>query len=45
VLVGKPEGKKPLGKPRGKWEDGMKMDPREMGWGGMNWIRLIQDRD
>jgi hypothetical protein len=43
--VEKPEGKRPLGKPRGRCEDDMKMDLREMGRGGMNWIRLIQDRD
>jgi hypothetical protein len=35
VLVGKPEGKRPLGRPRRGWEDGIKMDPREIGWGGV----------
>jgi hypothetical protein len=45
VLVGKPEGKRPLGRPRRRWEDGIKMDLREIGWGGMEWIRLAQDRD
>jgi hypothetical protein len=45
VLVGKPEGKKPLGKPRRRWEDGIRMDLREIGLGGVDWIRLAQDRD
>jgi hypothetical protein len=45
VLVGKPEGKRPLGRPRRKWEDGMRMDLREIGLGGVDWIRLSQDRD
>jgi hypothetical protein len=43
--VGKPEGKKPLGRPRRRWEDNSKMDLREIGWGGMDWIDLAQDRD
>jgi hypothetical protein len=43
VLMGKPEGKKPLGRPR--WEDGIRMDLREIGLGGVDWIRLSQDRD
>jgi hypothetical protein len=43
--VGKPEGKRPLGKPRRRWEDNVKMDLREIGWGGMDWIDLAQDRD
>jgi hypothetical protein len=43
--VGKPEGKRPLGKPRRRWEDTIKMDSREIGWGGMDWIDLAQDRD
>jgi hypothetical protein len=34
VLVGKPEGKRPLGRPRRRWEDGIRMDPREIAWGG-----------
>jgi hypothetical protein len=42
VLVGKPEGKKPLGRPRRKWEDGITMDLREIGLGGVDWIRLAQ---
>jgi hypothetical protein len=45
VLVGKPEEKRPLGRPRGRWEDGIKMDVREIGWGGVEWIHLAQDRD
>jgi hypothetical protein len=46
VLVGKPEGKRPLGRPRGRWEDGIKMDLREIGWGGgVEWIHLAEDRD
>ena len=38
VLVGKPEGRKPLGRPRYIWEDNIKMDLREVGWRGMDWI-------
>jgi hypothetical protein len=45
ILVGMPEGKRPLGKPRCKWVDNIKMDLREIGWDGMNWIDLPQDRD
>jgi hypothetical protein len=45
ILVGKTEGKRPLGRPRSKWEDNIIMDLRETGWGGMNWIDLAQDRD
>jgi hypothetical protein len=45
VAMGKPEGKRPLGRPRRKWEDGIKMDLREIGWGGVEWIQLAQDRD
>jgi hypothetical protein len=45
VLVGKPEAKKPLGRPRRRWEDGIKMDLREFGWGGVEWIHLAQGRD
>jgi hypothetical protein len=40
VLVGKPEGKRPLGRPRRRWEDGLKMDLREIGWEGVEWIHL-----
>jgi hypothetical protein len=45
VLVGKPEGKRLLGRPRRRWEDGIRMDLREIGLWGVNWIRLSQDRD
>jgi len=45
VLVGKPEGKRPLGSPRRRWEDNIKMDFKEVGCGGMDWIELAQDRD
>jgi hypothetical protein len=45
VLVGKPEGKRPLGRPRRRWEDGIRMDLRDIGVGGVDWIRLSQDRD
>jgi hypothetical protein len=44
VLVGRAEGKRPLGRPRRRWEDNIKMDLREMGIDGTNWIRLVQDR-
>jgi hypothetical protein len=43
--VGKPEGKKPLGRPRRRLVDNIKMDLREIGWGGMDWNNLVQDRD
>jgi hypothetical protein len=43
-LVGRPEEKRPLGRPRCRWEDNIKMDLREMGIDGANWIRLAQDR-
>ena len=45
VLVGKSEGKRPLGRPRRRWEDSIKMDLQEVGCGGMDWIELAQDRD
>jgi len=45
VLVGKPEGKRPLGRPRCRWDDNIKMDLQEVGCGGMDWIELAQDRD
>jgi len=45
VLVGKPEGKRPLGRPRRRWEDNIKMDLQEVGCGCMNWFDLAQDRD
>jgi hypothetical protein len=44
VLVGRPEGKRPLGRPRRKWEDYIKMDLREIGIDGVNWIQLAQDK-
>jgi hypothetical protein len=44
VLLGKPEGKRPLGKPRLRWEDNINMDIQEMGCGGMDWTELAQDR-
>ena len=43
IWVGKPEGKKPLGRPRRRWEDNMKMDLQEVGYGSMDWIELAQD--
>ena len=45
VLVGKPEGRRPLGRPRRRWEDNIKMDLQEVGCGGMDWIALAQDRN
>jgi len=45
VLVGKPVGKRPLGRPRGRWEDNIKTDEQEVGCGGMDWIELAQDWD
>ena len=45
TLVGKPEGKRPLGRPLRRWEDNIKMDLQEVGYGSMNWIELAQDRD
>jgi hypothetical protein len=45
VLMGKPEGKRPLGRPRRRWEDGIKMDLRETGWGSVDWIQLVQNTD
>jgi hypothetical protein len=43
--VGKPEGKRPLGRPRRKWEENIRIDLREIGWGGMDWTDVAQDRD
>jgi hypothetical protein len=43
--VRKPEGKRPLGRPRRRWEDNIKMDLREIGWDGMDWIDLAQERN
>jgi hypothetical protein len=45
ILVGKPDGKRSLGKPKPKCVDNIKMDLREIGWDGMDWIDLAQDRD
>jgi hypothetical protein len=45
ILVGKPEGQRPLGRPRHRWVDNIKMDLTEIGWSGMDWINLAQDRD
>jgi hypothetical protein len=45
VLMGNPEGKRPLGRPRRRWEDLIRMDLREIGWGSVDWIKLAQDRD
>jgi hypothetical protein len=44
-LVGRPEGKRPPGRPRRRWADNIKMDLGEIRWGGMEWIDLAQDRD
>jgi hypothetical protein len=44
-IVGKPEGKRPLGRPTRRWVDNIKMDLLEIGWGGVDWIGLAQDRD
>jgi hypothetical protein len=45
VLVGKPEGKRPRGRHRRRWEGNIKMDRQEVGFGGMDWIELAQDRE
>jgi hypothetical protein len=45
ILVGKPEGKRPRGRSRRRWVDNIKMDLRERGWDGMDWIDLARDRD
>jgi hypothetical protein len=44
ILVGRPEGRRPLGSPRRRWEDNIKLDLQDVGW-GMDWIELAQDRD
>jgi hypothetical protein len=44
VLVRNPEGNRPLGRPKRRWEDGIRMDLGEIGLGGVDWIRLVQDR-
>jgi hypothetical protein len=45
ILVGKPEGKKPLGRQRRRWVDNIKINLREIEWDGVDWIHLAQDRD
>jgi hypothetical protein len=45
VFMAKPEGKRPLGRPRLIWEDGIRMDLTNIGWGSVDWIQLAQDRD
>jgi hypothetical protein len=45
VFVGKPEGKRPLGRPRRRWEVGIRMDLRKIGWGSVEWTQMAQDRD
>jgi len=45
ILVGKPEGKRPLGSPRRRWKDNIKLDLQEVGCGGLHWIELALDRD
>jgi hypothetical protein len=45
VLMGKPEGKRPLERPRHRWEDGIRVDLKEIGLGSVDWIQLAQDRD
>jgi hypothetical protein len=45
ILIGKPEGKRPLGRPRRRWVDNIKMYLREIEWDGVDWIDLAQDRD
>jgi hypothetical protein len=45
ILVGKPEGKRLRGRPRRRWVEKFKMDLKEIGWGGMDWIDLAQNRD
>jgi hypothetical protein len=45
IWVGKPEGRRPLGRPRRRWVDNIKMDLSEIGWDGVDWVDLAQDRD
>jgi hypothetical protein len=45
ILAGKPGGKRPPGRPRRRWVDNIKMDLRELGWDGLDWIDMAQDRD
>jgi hypothetical protein len=45
ILIGRPEGKRPLGRPRRRWEDNIKMDLKEIGFGNVDWIHLAQDTE
>jgi hypothetical protein len=45
ILVGRPEGRRPFGRPKRRWENNIKMDFQEVGLGGMDWIDMFQDRD
>jgi hypothetical protein len=45
ILVGRPEGRRPLGRPRRRWEDNIKMNLQVVGWEGVDWIDMAQDRD
>jgi hypothetical protein len=45
ISVGRPEGRRPLGRPKRRWKDNIKMDLREIGYGDVAWINLAQDRD
>jgi hypothetical protein len=45
ILVGRPEGKRPLGRPRRRWEDNIKMDLEDVGWDDVAWIDIAQDKD
>jgi hypothetical protein len=45
ILIGKPGRKRPLGRPRHKWKDNIRMDLRDMGWEGVDWVHLTQDRE
>jgi hypothetical protein len=45
ILVGRPEGRRPLGRPRRRWKDSIKMDLREIGFGDVDWIHLAQNKD
>jgi hypothetical protein len=45
ILIGKPEGKRPLGRPRRRREDNIRMDLTEVGWRGVDWMHLVQNRD
>jgi hypothetical protein len=45
ILVGKPEGKRPLGRPRRRWKDNIKIDLREIGWEGVDWMHVAEDMD